>query len=133
MDTVEHCSWRTPGGGFDADPQVAEAMAAQDITACPTPTRNWRRMASLIGQQRAEHYHHRLRWLDEHGVRLVAGTDAGTRGRTRKRCGRSAWSSPVAAPAQVRPPRQRSDHPERIPLPAWPMVWPAVASVCRSP
>lgn len=79
-DTVEHCGWRTAGGGIDLQPSLAARMAAHNMIACPTPTPNWRRLTDKVGEARAEAYYRRLAWLHEQGVTMIWGTDAGTPG-----------------------------------------------------
>ena len=78
-DTIEHCGWRTESGDFDRRDHVAQEMASRGTVVCPTPTPNWPRLAQKIGEDRADYYHHRVRWLDEHGVTVICGSDAGTR------------------------------------------------------
>jgi len=79
VDTIEHCTWLTDGE-FDPRDDIAAEIANRGITVCPTASPNWRRLATFVGAERAAALHGRLRWLDEHGVRLVAGSDAGLRG-----------------------------------------------------
>jgi imidazolonepropionase-like amidohydrolase len=82
VDTIEHCTWMAEGGRFDPREDVAAEMATKGITVCSTTSPNWRRIAERLGEERAAVIQGRLRWLDEHGVRLVAGTDAGLPGST---------------------------------------------------
>jgi imidazolonepropionase-like amidohydrolase len=87
--TIEHCTFMTGPGQTDLRPDVARRMAAADISACSTSSRNWRMMAERMGEERAAIVYGRLPWLEEHGVRLIAGTDAGLRG--------SVFDDPVGA------------------------------------
>ncbi|MEU3721343.1 amidohydrolase family protein [Streptomyces sp. NPDC031705] len=74
VDTVEHCSWVGTGGGLEFDPRVAERMAAQGVSVCPTVNRNARNPhGRLPWGPRAEH----IAALHRAGVAVVAGTDAG--------------------------------------------------------
>ena len=59
---------------------VAKRMAADGISACSTSSRNWRVIVEKLGDDVAQAMYGRLPWLEEHGVRLLAGTDAGLPG-----------------------------------------------------
>ncbi|WP_263247713.1 amidohydrolase family protein [Saccharopolyspora rosea] len=76
VTTIEHCTW-LGDGGYDRRDEVAKRMADQGIYACSTMPPRWRDFLDRIGPQRAEHVMHRLRWMDELGVQLITGTDAG--------------------------------------------------------
>jgi imidazolonepropionase-like amidohydrolase len=80
VNTVEHCTFLADGGVFRPSEDVAEQLAGAGIHVCPTTSPNWRRLAQFIGPERAEQLQGRLRWLDDRGVRLVFGTDAGLPG-----------------------------------------------------
>ncbi len=77
VSTVEHCSWMTGRGTSDQRADVAAAMAAKGIAACPGSSGDWRRLAAVVGEDRAREVFGRLHWLVEQGVRVVPGTDAG--------------------------------------------------------
>ncbi|MEC3979434.1 amidohydrolase family protein, partial [Amycolatopsis sp. H20-H5] len=79
-DTIEHCTWLTGPGQLDLRDNVAIRMAAMDIAACSTSSRNWRAMVERMGDELANRVYGRLPWLEEHGVPLLAGTDAGLPG-----------------------------------------------------
>jgi imidazolonepropionase-like amidohydrolase len=64
-------------------------MAADGISACSTSSRNWRVIVEKLGDDVAQAMYGRLPWLEEHGVRLLAGTDAGLPG--------SVFDDPVGA------------------------------------
>ncbi|WP_328606394.1 amidohydrolase family protein [Amycolatopsis sp. NBC_00345] len=87
--TIEHCTFMTGPGQTDLRPDVARRMAAANISACSTSSRNWRMMAERMGEEVSRRVYGRLPWLEEHGVRLIAGTDAGLRG--------SVFDDPVGA------------------------------------
>jgi imidazolonepropionase-like amidohydrolase len=78
--TVEHCTFMTGPQQTDPRRTVAESMAAQGIAACSTSSRNWRTMVERMGEEVAGRVYGRLPWLEELGVPLIAGTDAGLRG-----------------------------------------------------
>lgn len=78
MTTIEHCTWmRHGGGGFDQRDGVARQMAAQGIYACWAWPPDWRIFMKRLGPERSELLAARFRWLDDLGVRLIPGTDAG--------------------------------------------------------
>ncbi|UOX86407.1 amidohydrolase family protein [Amycolatopsis sp. FBCC-B4732] len=89
VSTVEHCSFLTGPRTFDRRDPVAARMAASGISACSTSSRNWRVIVEKLGEATAEAMYGRLPWLEEHGVRLLAGTDAGLPG--------SVFDDPVGA------------------------------------
>ncbi|MFE0027903.1 amidohydrolase family protein [Amycolatopsis sp. NPDC059021] len=89
VSTVEHCSWMTGQRSFDRRADVAARMAAQGIAACSTSSRNWRTIADRLGEDLAKGVYGRLSWLEEQGVPLIAGTDAGLPG--------SVFDDPVGA------------------------------------
>ncbi|SDZ17869.1 Imidazolonepropionase [Amycolatopsis xylanica] len=80
VSTIEHCTWLGQGGSYDPRPEIAEEMAARGIAACSAMSGNWRRLREAMGAERAERLFGRLRWLDELGVPLLIGTDAGLPG-----------------------------------------------------
>lgn len=80
VDTLEHCSWMTvgpQGPGFDRQDEVAKQIAARGIAVCPTLSHNWARFREFIGHDRAEQLYAQIGWMDEVGIRLMSGTDAG--------------------------------------------------------
>ncbi|MFJ9783666.1 amidohydrolase family protein [Amycolatopsis sp. NPDC101161] len=89
VSTVEHCSFLTGPRSFDRRSAVAARMAESGISACSTSSRNWRVIVEKLGDEAAEAMYGRLPWLEEHGVRLLAGTDAGLPG--------SVFDDPVGA------------------------------------
>jgi imidazolonepropionase-like amidohydrolase len=80
VSTVEHCSFLTGPRSFDRREHVAKRMAAEGISACSTSSRNWRTIVEKLGDDVAQAMYGRLPWLEEHGVRLLSGTDAGLPG-----------------------------------------------------
>jgi imidazolonepropionase-like amidohydrolase len=89
VSTIEHCSFLTGPREFDRREPVAKRMAAEGISACSTSSRNWRVIVEQLGDEVAEAMYGRLPWLEEHGVRLLSGTDAGLPG--------SVFDDPVGA------------------------------------
>jgi imidazolonepropionase-like amidohydrolase len=89
VSTIEHCSFLTGPRSFDRREPVAKRMAAHGISACSTSSRNWRVIVEKLGDETAQAMYGRLPWLEEHGVRLLAGTDAGLPG--------SVFDDPVGA------------------------------------
>jgi imidazolonepropionase-like amidohydrolase len=89
VSTIEHCSFLTGPRSFDRRDPVAVSMAARGISACSTSSRNWRTIVEKLGDDAAQAMYGRLPWLEEHGVRLLAGTDAGLPG--------SVFDDPVGA------------------------------------
>ncbi|HET6288257.1 MAG TPA: amidohydrolase family protein [Amycolatopsis sp.] len=87
--TIEHCTWLTGPQRQDRREDVARRMAAEDIAACSTSSRNWRMLAERMGEELAKTVYGRLSWLEELGVPLLAGTDAGLPG--------SVFDDPVGA------------------------------------
>ncbi len=87
--TIEHCSWMTGPQRQDRRDGVAKRMADEGIAACSTSSRNWRMMAERMGEELAKTVYGRLSWLEELGVPLLSGTDAGLPG--------SVFDDPVGA------------------------------------
>lgn len=80
VTTVEHCTWmRAEGGGYDQREAVAKQMAADGVYACIAWPSTWRVLMDAIGPDRADQIAQRFRWMDELGVPLITGTDAGLR------------------------------------------------------
>nr|WP_042197755.1 amidohydrolase family protein [Kibdelosporangium sp. MJ126-NF4]CEL23160.1 Xaa-Pro dipeptidase [Kibdelosporangium sp. MJ126-NF4]CTQ90298.1 Xaa-Pro dipeptidase (EC 3.4.13.9) [Kibdelosporangium sp. MJ126-NF4] len=80
VHTIEHCGWWSDNGP-DVRHDVIADIAAHGIHVCPTVNRKWRAWVDS-GDERLNAHLDRLGWLDEQGVRLVAGTDAGVSGAT---------------------------------------------------
>ncbi|WP_407655600.1 amidohydrolase family protein [Amycolatopsis rhabdoformis] len=80
VSTIEHCTFMTGPQQTDLRRDVARRMAAGGTSACSTSSRNWRMMAERMGEDLARRVYGRLPWLEEHGVRLLWGTDAGLPG-----------------------------------------------------
>lgn len=80
VSTIEHCTWMTGPREFDRRENVAKQMAAEGISACSTSSRNWRTIVERLGDEVGRAVYGRLPWLEEQGVRLIAGSDAGLRG-----------------------------------------------------
>ena len=80
VSTVEHCSFMTGPKSFDRRSHVAKRMAADGVSACSTSSRNWRTIVERLGEELGLAIYGRLPWLEEQGVRLLAGTDAGLAG-----------------------------------------------------
>jgi len=80
VSTIEHCSFMTGPRSFDRRAHVAKRMAAEGISACSTSSRNWRTIVERLGEELGLAMYGRLPWLEEQGVRLLAGTDAGLAG-----------------------------------------------------
>ncbi len=77
VDTIEHCTWLAGPGDFRPDEQIAAQIADRGIVVCHGSSNHWRPLAAKIGAERARAMVGRVRWLADHGVRLIAGTDAG--------------------------------------------------------
>ena len=76
VDTIEHCTLAN-GQGFDEPVELAREMAERGIAVCAAVSADWRNYAAKYGEGIAERLLGRVRWLADHGVRLIAGTDAG--------------------------------------------------------
>lgn len=77
VTTIEHCTWMSGPRASDFRPEVADAMAAAGIVACPASSGNWRPLAERVGRERVSALFGRLRTLADHGVGIVLGNDAG--------------------------------------------------------
>jgi imidazolonepropionase-like amidohydrolase len=77
--TIEHCTWLRDGG-FDAPVELVAEIVDRGIHVCPAISRNWRGFGRRFGEDVAAELFARLHWMDEQGVRLVAGTDTGVPG-----------------------------------------------------
>ena len=79
VSTVEHATWVVGPQQVEFDEKVAAQMAERGIGVCVTASLNWRRIVSQMGADRAwENFYGKLRWLHDAGVRLLAGSRAGT-------------------------------------------------------
>jgi imidazolonepropionase-like amidohydrolase len=76
VDTIEHCTWMADGG-FEVRDDLVVQIAAKGIRVCPAASPNWRAFAERFGAERAGEMFGRFRWMDERGVQLITGTDAG--------------------------------------------------------
>jgi imidazolonepropionase-like amidohydrolase len=76
VHTIEHCSWATKDG-FDLRTELAEEIAEKGIFVCIGASPNWRMLPKAFGEERAAKLFDQARWMAEHGIRLIAGTDAG--------------------------------------------------------
>ena len=79
VSTIEHCTW-LGNGDFDVPEAVIDEVKARRITVSPAISRNWRVFPQRFGAEIAEKVLNRLRWYDEHGISMIAGTDAGVPG-----------------------------------------------------
>lgn len=76
--SIEHCRWLTSTGYHDPalDDDTARIIAAKGIFVTPTISTHY-----LLNEQRrpgyVEHQTRVLRWQDQHGIRIMHGTDAG--------------------------------------------------------
>ncbi|WP_411123917.1 amidohydrolase family protein [Streptomyces sp. x-19] len=76
--TVEHCLWMDGPDGVDRRTAVARSMAAQGIAVCGSLCGyDWRTKLARDGAAATRAFYDRLSWLDELGVALITGTDAG--------------------------------------------------------
>lgn len=79
VDTIEHCTW-IGNGQLAAPPELIARIVADGIAVCPAIGAHWRSYEKSFGHEVANALLDRLRWMEEQGVRLVAGTDAGIPG-----------------------------------------------------
>ncbi|HEY1918273.1 MAG TPA: amidohydrolase family protein [Streptosporangiaceae bacterium] len=79
VTTIEHCTWMREGG-FDRRDDVAKEMAERGIYVCSAMSRRWKAFLDRLGPERAAQITERIQWMDELGVRLIPGTDAGLPG-----------------------------------------------------
>ncbi|MGJ7906573.1 amidohydrolase family protein [Actinopolyspora sp. H202] len=78
VSTIEHCTWLGPDGVDEREPVIRE-MRERGISVCAGQSRNWHRLADKLGAELAQRFQRRLRTLDEAGVDVIVGTDAGLR------------------------------------------------------
>ncbi|MFH1485630.1 MAG: amidohydrolase family protein [Chloroflexota bacterium] len=82
MDTIEHAGFQIPKSGSQFDPQLAEAMAKAGVFVVPTISASYRYFRQHMPEQaklRLEVRQALFRQMLQAGIRLAAGTDAGTR------------------------------------------------------
>jgi len=95
FDSLEHCTFTTGPNRYDVDPQLAAAVAEQEIRVSPTlsavhgyievmrqrlPHLDRKGRALFDNISRAQEHNFRTaEWLHREGVRLFIGTDAGWR------------------------------------------------------
>ncbi|GAA2657194.1 amidohydrolase family protein [Streptomyces lunalinharesii] len=78
VSTVEHCLWMDGPDGVDRRTAVARSMAARGIAVCGSLCGyDWRTKLARDGEAATRAFYDRLSWLDELGVALITGTDAG--------------------------------------------------------
>jgi imidazolonepropionase-like amidohydrolase len=73
VTTIEHCSWVTETNERQFDERLAAQMAERGIVVCPTINVNAPYVTELTGITVGEN----VTKMQEVGVRLIAGTDAG--------------------------------------------------------
>jgi imidazolonepropionase-like amidohydrolase len=73
VTTIEHCSWVTETNERQFDERLAARMAERGIVVCPTINVNAPYVTELTGITVGEN----VTKMQEVGVRLIAGTDAG--------------------------------------------------------
>ncbi|MEU6375861.1 amidohydrolase family protein [Streptomyces sp. NPDC046909] len=76
VDTIEHCTWMT-ADGFDLRQDVLKRIVEEGIAVCPAVSPHWQMLPRFFGEERAAAMFDLVRQMDEAGVKLVAGTDAG--------------------------------------------------------
>jgi imidazolonepropionase-like amidohydrolase len=83
VDRIEHCTFLTHEG-VAFDPEIADRIAQENIYVCPTNSVDYRKIQDLqdIGEQKKcsalrDQLVATWRGLLEHGVKFVAGSDAG--------------------------------------------------------
>ena len=75
--TIEHCGWRSGPQQRDRPVAAARRMAAQATIAGDTTPPQWRRMAERITFPEGFRFGDQIRWMTDHGVAHVIGTDSG--------------------------------------------------------
>ncbi|MEW6267559.1 MAG: amidohydrolase family protein [Thermodesulfobacteriota bacterium] len=71
VDTIEHCSWRTPEG-YRLEEGTAELIGAKGIYVCSTTSRAWKHARAEMAPRFPI-----VRRMRELGIKFIAGTDAG--------------------------------------------------------
>ncbi|GAB2671467.1 amidohydrolase family protein [Saccharopolyspora gloriosae] len=78
VSTIEHCSWLgAENSGPDLREDVAREIGARGIAVCHAYPPDWRGFAEFVGEQRFQAALDRVRWMDQHGVTFLPGTDGG--------------------------------------------------------
>ncbi|KUN02103.1 amidohydrolase [Streptomyces yokosukanensis] len=77
VDTIEHCTWMTDGGGFGLRRDVLEKIVERGIAVCPAVSPHWHMAARFFGEERTQILFGQVREMAEAGVQLIVGTDAG--------------------------------------------------------
>ncbi|MEU1824127.1 amidohydrolase family protein [Streptomyces abikoensis] len=77
VNTLEHCTWMTPGGDYEIRADVLADILAKDIVICPTITAGWRQVPKVFGEERAAKLFGNVQRMAEAGARMITGTDAG--------------------------------------------------------
>ncbi|MEU6214054.1 amidohydrolase family protein [Streptomyces sp. NPDC047023] len=79
VDTLEHCRWTTVDG-FDLRLDVLDRIVKRGIHVCPAIDPEWQTLPQTLGTRRATALLEQVGKMAEAGVKLIAGTDAGTHG-----------------------------------------------------
>lgn len=81
VDTIEHCSMLaddcSTGFRHHLDVETATRLAQSGAAVCSADPHDWERWRRIGGPEAATRQIGRTRWLHDHGVPLIAGTDAG--------------------------------------------------------
>ena len=82
VDTIEHCSWVGPSGGWASDYQetIAAVIAARGCWVSPTVNRGWQRMLDSPKGEVLGRVRHAYQRMAAAGIPMVASTDAGIPG-----------------------------------------------------
>lgn len=77
VTTIEHCGWRSGPQQRDRPVEAVRRMAAQGTIAGDTTPPQWRRMVERITFPDGFRFGDQIRWMTDHGVAHVIGTDSG--------------------------------------------------------
>lgn len=80
VTTVEHCTWMTGPGQSKQHEDIARQMAAAGAYAGDTTPPNWTDLAAMLPPGPGHRFGDRLPWMDQLGVKIIIGTDAGLPG-----------------------------------------------------
>ncbi|MFY9806326.1 MAG: amidohydrolase family protein, partial [Pseudonocardiaceae bacterium] len=80
VTTVEHCTWFTGPGQTEHHEDIARQMADASIYAGDTTPPNWTDLAAMFPPGPGRRFGDRLPWMDQLGVKIIIGTDAGLPG-----------------------------------------------------